>query len=100
MTLSRLFRATVILFGLNLSAVALVQAQGNGKPQYGAWGFDSAGADLKTKPVDKTQIPADKPAYSLRLAMTDLTEQRLHDMLEAVAAKGEKDPSTLDGKAG
>ena len=51
-------------------------------PQYGAWGFDLAGADTKTKPgddffryangtwIDKTQIPPDKPAYSLRLAST------------------------------
>src|ERR1700730_5959302 len=50
-----------------------------GKPQYGAWGFDSSGADTSTKPgndffryangtwIDKTQIPPDKPAYSLRL---------------------------------
>jgi len=65
-----------------------------GKPQYGAWGFDTDGADLKTKPgddffryangtwLDRVQIPADKPGYSLRLAMTDLTEQRLHDLME------------------
>jgi putative endopeptidase len=49
------------------------------RPQYGAWGFDLAGADFGTKPgndffryvngtwTDRTQIPADKPAYSLRL---------------------------------
>src|SRR5262249_56262683 len=57
--------------------------------KYGTWGFDLAGSDTATKPgddffryangtwLDKTQIPPDKPAYSLRLAMTDLTEQRL-----------------------
>jgi predicted metalloendopeptidase len=28
--------------------------------------------------INKTQIPPDKPAYSLRLPMTDLTEHRLH----------------------
>ena len=51
-------------------------------PQFGKWGFDSEGADLKTKPgddffryangawLDRVQIPADKPGYSLRLAMT------------------------------
>ncbi|PYK32926.1 MAG: hypothetical protein DME58_04825 [Verrucomicrobia bacterium] len=32
--------------------------------------------------INKRQIPPDKPAYSLRLAMTDLTEQRLHEMFE------------------
>lgn len=67
------------------------------QPQYGKWGFDLAGADLSTKPgdnffryangtwIDKTQIPPDKPAYSLRLAMTDLTEQRLHQLMESLA---------------
>ncbi len=84
----------------------------SGKPQYGAWGFDLAGADLKTKPgddffrfangtwLDKTQIPPDKPAYSLRLAMTDLTEQRLHEIMEAASAKSPGDPGTLDDKVG
>ncbi|MDQ3119719.1 MAG: M13 family metallopeptidase [Verrucomicrobiota bacterium] len=46
------------------------------------------------------QIPGDKPAYSLRLAMTDLTEQRLHDLLEAAAAKAAADPSTNEAKVG
>jgi putative endopeptidase len=81
------------------------------KPQYGAWGFDLTGADPATKPgdnffryangtwIDKTQIPPDKPAYSLRLAMTDLTEQRLHDMMEALS-KNEAHPSTLESKVG
>src|SRR5207244_6335177 len=79
-------------------------------PQYGPWGFDLAGADTKAKPgddffryangtwIDKTQIPPDKPAYSLRLAMTDLTEQRLHGMMETLAAKDVANPSTLEEK--
>src|SRR5437762_1147174 len=96
-----------------LSFVAFVvtlPAQTPTKPQYGAWGFDLAGADTKTKPgddffryangtwIDKTQIPPDKPAYSLRLAMTDLTEQRLHEMMETLAAKDVTSPSTLEEK--
>jgi putative endopeptidase len=82
------------------------------KLKYGAWGFDLAGMDTATRPgddffryangawLDKTQIPPDKPAYSLRLAMTDLTEQRLHDMMEALAAKSNDHPSTLEEKVG
>src|SRR3954447_6489732 len=81
-------------------------------PQYGAWGFDTAGADLKAKPgddffryangawLDRVEIPADKAAYSLRLAMTDTTEQRLHDLIEAVAKKAEHEPTSTDGKVG
>ena len=87
-------------------------AQPSGKPQYGVWGFDTAGADLKTKPgddffryangtwLDRVQIPADKPGYSLRLAMSDLTEQRLHDLMEEMARKAEAKPTTIEGKVG
>ncbi len=81
-------------------------------PQYGKWGFDSDGADLKAKPgddffryangawLDHVQIPADKAAYSLRLAMTDTTEQRLHDLMESLGAKAERNPGTTEGKVG
>src|SRR5690349_21485486 len=69
------------------------------KLKYGTWGFDLTGADTSTKPgddffryangtwLDKTQIPPDKPGYSLRLAMTDLTEQRLKDILETAGTQ-------------
>lgn len=94
---------------LSLCALA---ADTPGKPQYGSWGFDAAGADPATKPgdnffryangtwLDNTQIPPDKPAYSLRLAMTDRTEQRLHEILEAGSGKEEDAPASLQGKAG
>ncbi|HSB27791.1 MAG TPA: hypothetical protein VLE19_08045, partial [Pyrinomonadaceae bacterium] len=82
------------------------------KLKYGTWGFDLAGMDPATRPgddffryangtwIDKTQIPPDKPAYSLRLAMTDLTEQRLHDTMESLGAKPTDNPSTLEEKVG
>src|SRR5204862_1492994 len=50
--------------------------------------------------INKRQIPPDKPAYSLRLAMTDLTEQRLHEMMESLGAKPNDNPSTLEEKVG
>jgi putative endopeptidase len=82
------------------------------KPQYGAWGFDLAGAAFSTKPgddffryangswLDKTQIPADKARYTLRLIMDDLIEQRLHELLETLAAKDTVGPSSLEDKVG
>src|SRR6476659_2720076 len=102
-------RAALLIFALCLAGAV---AQPSGKPQYGAWGFDSEGADLKTKPgddffryangawLDRVQIPADKPGYSLRLAMTDLTEQRLHELMEDAAKKAEPKPATIEGKIG
>ncbi len=98
-----------------LWTVPVVQAEpaaGAAKPQYGTWGFDAAGGDTATKPgddffryvsggwVDRTEIPADKPIYSLRLMMTDLTEQRLHDILEQTAANTGHEPTTVEGKVG
>ena len=94
-----------------LSATAETAAPA-AKPQYGEWGFDATGADRKTKPgddffryangawVDRTEIPADKPMYSLRLAMTDLTERRLHELLEEAAATAGPAPATTAGKVG
>src|SRR6266446_7731961 len=82
------------------------------KLKYGAWGFDLAGMDAATKPgddffryangtwLDKTQIPSDKPAYSMRIIMTDFTEQRVREMLETGGAKLPENPSTLEEKAG
>ena len=82
------------------------------KPQYGAWGFDAAGAELASRPgndffryasgawLDRVQIPADKPAYSLRLAMTDLTERRLREMLEEAAASAGPTPIATTAKVG
>jgi putative endopeptidase len=100
------------VFSIALLFVSGSRAETEGKPQYGSWGFDSAGADPKTKPgddffryangawLDRVQIPADKPAYSLRLAMTDLTEQRLHDLIEETAKRVEQKPATIEGKVG
>jgi putative endopeptidase len=80
--------------------------------KYGAWGFDLSGMDTATRPgddffryangtwIDKTHIPSDKPAYSLRLAMSDLTEQRLHDMMESLSARPNENPSTLQEQVG
>ena len=96
---------------LGLVLLTSASAQ-DAKPQYGNWGFDLSGADKATLPgndffryangtwLDKTEIPNDKPGYSLRLAMTDQVEQRLHDMMEAAAANAGPEPKTLDGKAG
>ena len=79
------------------------------KLKYGTWGFDLSGADTSTKPgddffryangtwIDRTPIPPDRAAYSLRLAMTDLTEQRLKDTLETAGTQA-ADKSEPDGR--
>jgi putative endopeptidase len=114
---SRLLCSISLLAGLLAADAAQAEPEKTetapaGKPQYGTWGFDSAGADMAKKAgddffrfangawLDRVQIPADKPAYSLRLAMTDLTEQRLHELIEEAAKKAEQKPATTEGKVG
>lgn len=105
-------RRIAAALALGLTVLALGAYAQEAKPQYGTWGFDLAGADKATRPgddffryangtwLDKTEIPADKPAYSLRLAMTDLTEQRLRELMETAAATAGHEPKSLDGKVG
>src|SRR6185312_452369 len=50
--------------------------------------------------LDHTEIPADKAIYSLRIAMTDQTERRLHELLEKAAAGAGHEPATTEGKVG
>src|ERR1700677_3612159 len=82
------------------------------KPVYGTSGFDTASEDRATKPgddffrfangawLDRTQIPPDKSAVSLRLMMTDRIEAHLHGMMEQAAAKAPHQPPDLEGKMG
>src|ERR1700761_9509931 len=93
-------------------AATLAFAADSNKPIYGAWGLDTAGMNKSVKPGDdffqyangtwlaNHTIPADKPAVSLRLEMTDRVEGRLHEMMEAAAAKASHQPSDLEGKVG
>jgi putative endopeptidase len=97
---------------LSASLVWAVAAMAADKPLYGTFGLDTAGFDTSTAPgdnffryangtwLDHHAIPADKPAVSLRLEMTDRTEARLHAMMEASAAKVGHQPSDLAGKVG
>src|ERR1041385_1507321 len=101
-----------LCLGLALASIIALQAQPSGKPQYGSWGFDGSGQDASVKPgddffrhangprLDTHQIPPDKPGVSLRLEMTDRTEARLHEMMEAAAAKASDQPGDLEGKMG
>jgi putative endopeptidase len=103
----------VLLFGIVslTSAAPPAESLSDSAPQFGKWGFDSKGADFKTKPgddffryangawLDRVKIPADKPGYSLRLLMSDKVEQRLHELIDEAAKKSE-DAATIEGKVG
>ena len=81
-------------------------------PQYGTWGYDLSARDTVTRAGDdffefanggwlgRTEIPADRAGTSLRLLMSNRTEERIHDLLEQDAAQAPHEPTTLDGKVG
>ena len=103
--------ALVLLLASTLVATATPAAE-PGKPLYGSWGFDLAGADLAVRPgdnffryangtwLDHATIAPDKSANTLRLQMTDRTEERIHAILETAATGVPREPATLEGKAG
>src|SRR5512146_1732233 len=98
--------------GLAAALAGIAAAQAADRPQYGAWGFDLTAMEPGVKPGDdfnryangawiqRTPIPADKPVASLRYLMSDLTETRLHGLMEAAAAKAPAQPATLEAKVG
>jgi len=89
-----------------------VAAQSPDKPQFGAWGFDLTAMDPSVKPgadfnryangawLARTSIPADKPIASLRIEMSNVTEARLHAIMEQAAAAAPAQPVTLGDKVG
>jgi putative endopeptidase len=103
---------TAVLLATSGLARAETAPPAGARPQYGDHGYDLAGGDLAIKPgddffryangtwLDHVVIPADKPAYSLRYAMSDLTEQRLHELMEQAAATCGHEPAALEGKVG
>ena len=85
---------------------------GTPSPMYGAWGIDLTAIDPRVAPADDffayangtwlrdTPIPPDKPSISLSVAMTAVTEQRIHQILDDAAQEADPVPKTLKGKVG
>ena len=76
-------------------------------PRYGTWGIDTAGMDTSVKPGEDffayvsgswaktTEIPADQSRYGAFMMLGELSERRVHQLLESYALG---DPVT-DGDA-
>ena len=77
----------------------------------GEWGFDLSGRDLAVKPGDdffrhangtylqKTEIPADRTWYGTINVLRDLSEARVHAMLDEAAASAPLEPPATNEKA-
>jgi putative endopeptidase len=106
------FRFSICLALVCSTAGIVANPQESNKPQYGRWGIDLTAMDRSVKPGDnfnryasgawlaRTEIPADKPMASLRYLMSDLTEARLHELMEKAAAAAPVQPMTLEQKVG
>ncbi len=105
---------SILLAAAALGALALassVRAADPPQPNYGAWGFDASGMDRAVKPgndfflytdgawLKNTAIPADKTSYGAFNMLADLSEARVHTLLEAAAAKRAA-PTSREGKIG
>ncbi|MDB5419790.1 MAG: peptidase family protein, partial [Phenylobacterium sp.] len=81
-----------------MAAEAPVAAESLASPHYGAWGFDVSGVDPSVKPGDdffkwangkwdeRTTIPADRVRYGNFDALSVLSENRVHAILEEARA--------------
>jgi putative endopeptidase len=104
MSLRRIGSAISLLL-LSLSTTAAFAADAKTAPaapitaeRYGKWGVDLEGMDRTVKPGDdffkyvngswlaKTQIPADKTSYGAFAVLSDLSEVRVHALLDKWAA--------------
>jgi putative endopeptidase len=106
------FRISICLALVCLTAGIAANTEESGKTQYGKWGVDLTAMDRSVKPGDnfnlyasgawlaRTEIPADKPMASLRYVMSDVTEARLHELMEKAAAAAPAQPMTLEQKVG
>jgi putative endopeptidase len=81
-------------------------------PKWGPWGFDFSGEDTAVKPgnnffdyadgtaVKNMVIPPDRTNFGAFIELADLSETRVHGILEEAAAKAVGQPSDPVGKAG
>ncbi len=99
------------LAALSLLAVVPAHAQESLEtPKYGTWGFDLAGRDTTAKPGDdffdyanggylaKTEIPADLTWYGTVNILRNLSEARVHAILEDAAKTAPLVPAATDVK--
>ncbi len=81
-------------------------------PHYGTWGFDTAGEDKATKPgddffgytdgdaVSKIVIPSDRTNFGAFAMLAELSEARVHAILEQSAQSAPLEPAASPQKIG
>ncbi len=89
-----------VAFGALVIAAPVLAADPAPQTNFGTWGFDATGMNKTIRPGDdffqfangdwlkRTVIPSDKTSYGAFDMLADLSEARVHGILEATAAKG------------
>ena len=92
------FFAIALLSLLTSAAAIAADVPGTSAKRYGTWGVDLAGMDTSVKPGDDffkyvngkwvatTQIPPDRTSYGAFPLLTELSESRVHAILDGWAA--------------
>ena len=105
-------KRVALLLGFTILATGTALAQGAKSPVFPPYGFDASAVDRSTRPGDdffqyangkylaRVQIPADRPAVTRRLEMTDRTDQQLKALLEEAANGVGEQPADVKGKVG
>ena len=95
-----------------LAATAAVLLMAATTPNFGPWGFDFSGEDTSVKPgnnffeyangtaVKAMVIPPDRTSFGAFVELLDLSEKRVHGILDDVSAKVSGSPTDSIGKAG
>src|SRR3954468_12139950 len=101
-----------MLLGFTILAAGAAVARGAQVPVFPPYGFDATAIDRSTRPGDdffqyanggylaRTRIPADRPAATRRLEMTDRTDQQLKTLLEEASTGVGEQPVDVKGKVG
>jgi putative endopeptidase len=112
MAKSLMLSAAAGLLSLAMSGGASFGQDAPSARHFGTWGFDLAGRDLSVKPGDDfaqyatgtalkaLKIPPDQSRWGAFNQLRELSNARVHAILEEMAAKAPRDPQSDEGKIG
>jgi putative endopeptidase len=104
---TRLIAIAIAAASLGLVSLSRADDPAAAGPKYGAWGFDLAGRDTSVTPgndffhyadgdyLKTLTIPPDRSRYGMFDALSELSEDRVHDILDKAAA----DPAATGDEA-
>jgi putative endopeptidase len=105
-------RSIAYLIGVAAMAGPAIAQDPQTRPYYQPSGFDLSAVDASARPgndffeyangkyLERAVIPADRPAVSRRLEMTDRMEANVHQLLQQAAQGVGEQPADVRGKAG